>query len=257
MKISALLLAAGMGTRLRPLTDHWPKCLMPIGGRPLLEYWLETLKIVGICKILVNLHHHADSIKLFLSRPRFEGWVDHIFEPKLLGTAGTLVTNKDYFNGSTTLLIHADNWCRCSFEKFIDYHRSFRPNHCPITMMTFDSLTPDTCGIVEKDEQGVVQRLHEKVTNPPGNCANGAVYLLEPEVLEWICEHPGINDFSRDVLPHFMGRIATWHNSGVHRDIGQLSMLRLAQLDPTPTPIWREDDAWQEEFIKHPVHKLI
>jgi len=124
-------------------------------------------------------------------------------------------------------------------------------------MMTFNSLTPHTCGIVEIDEQGVVISFHEKVLDPPGSLANGAVYLLEPEVLEWLGKYPKITDFSTEVLPHFVGRIATWQNTEIHRDIGQLSALRLAQLDPKPKSIWTEKDAWQDEFLKHPVHQLI
>ena len=58
--VRALLLAAGSGSRLRPLTDEWPKPLMPIWGRPLLEHWLESLRSVGVRDVLVNVHHHAE-----------------------------------------------------------------------------------------------------------------------------------------------------------------------------------------------------
>ena len=58
-EVRALLLAGGLGTRLQPLTDEWPKCLMPIGERPLLEYWLETLFSIDVNEVIVNLHHHS------------------------------------------------------------------------------------------------------------------------------------------------------------------------------------------------------
>ena len=93
--------------------------------------------------------------------------------------------------------------------------------------------------------------------NPPGNLANGAVYLLEPEVHKWIEENPDISDFSTEVLPHFIGRIATWKNSGIHKDIGAPPMLKLAQFDSQPTSCWPEADLWQKEFLSNPIHKQI
>lgn len=256
-EIRALLLSAGKGVRLKPLTDVWTKCLMPIGERPLLEYWLEILHKSGIKKVLVNLHHHPDSMRSFLKRPRFSEWVDHVFEPQLLGTAGTLYSNLDFFNGKTTLIIHADNWCQCNFIDFINYHRNRRPKSCPITMMTFESTTPHTCGIVETDKNGIVKAFHEKVRNPPGFIANGAVYLIEPEVLNWIKFNPQIKDLSSEVLPHFIGRIATWHNYEIHRDIGSITSLKLAQSDPKPEPYWSTRDKWQDEFKTNPIQQLI
>ena len=246
--IRALLLAAGMGTRLRPLPDQWPKCLMPVSRRPLLEYWLQTLYVAGIREVLVNTHFHADQVKEFLARRQFVGWVRPVQETELLGTAGTLRANVDFFHGSTTLLVHADNWCQCDFGAFVDYHLNRRPVHCLITMMTFETESPESCGIVETDEQEVVVAFHEKVANPPGRRANGAVYLLEPQVLEWLERHSDLADFSTQVLPQYLGRIATWHNAGIHRDIGTLRALQAAQRDPIPRHYWAGDDDWLKRF---------
>ena len=256
-EVRALLLAAGFGKRLRPLTEQWPKSLMPIGDRPLLEYWLETLHSLNVSKVIVNLHHHSEIVQEFLSRPRFKDWVCPVFEETLLGTAGTFRANKDFFQECTTLLVHADNWCQCDFADFVNFHQKYRPEYCSITMMTFESPTPETCGIVETNNDGVVLAYHEKSRNSPGNKANGAVYLLEPVVLEWIDEHPDISDFSTEVLPHFIGSIATWNNRGIHRDIGALPMLLLAQSDHHPISCWPETDLWQKEFLINPIHKQI
>ena len=83
-------------------------------------------------------------------------------------------------------------------------------------MMTFRTMTPTTCGIVELDARGVVTELYEKVSKPPDNLANGAVYLLDPESMSWIQTPAAVIDFSTAVLPHFLGRIATWENTGIH-----------------------------------------
>jgi mannose-1-phosphate guanylyltransferase len=221
---------------------------MPIGGRPLLEYWLQTLKQVDIREVLVNTHFHADKVHQFLAREHFSGWVKAVHEEELKGTAGTVQANINFFRGHTMLLIHADNWCQCDFSAFVRYHLHQRPSHCPLTMMTFNTDVPQSCGIVETDNQGVVKAFYEKVANPPSRCANAAVYILEPEVLDWMERHTELNDFSTEVLPHYVGRIATWHNAGVHRDIGTIVALRAAQFDPMPEPYWPRHDEWLTKF---------
>lgn len=257
--ISILLLAAGYGTRLKPYTNHWPKCLMPINGKPLLEYWLEIATQIPSKNVLVNTHYMAEKVQSFLKRPFFRDWVKSVHEPELLGTAGTLRINRLDLTDTTVLLAHADNFCQCYFNDFVKFHYTRRPKYCPITMMTFNTKTPSTCGIVELDDEGVVIGFHEKVENPPGNLANGAVYLLEPEVLLWISERQQITDFSTQVLPHFVGRIATWHNDGLHIDIGSIEDLREAQysvqhkLDINEVKI----DDWSLQFLNHPIHDQI
>ncbi len=230
---------------------------MPIRERPLLEYWLYILQENGIKKILVNLHHHASHVKEFLERPRFKGVINYTYERKLLGTAGTLKANKIFFQDCTTLLVHADNWCQCDFSDFLDFHTHRRPENCPITMMTFDSDMPQECGIVETDNNGVVVSFIEKPINPSGSLANAAVYLLEPDVINWIQNQQQIKDFSKDVIPEFIGRISTWHNKGIHRDIGVLKKLKKAQLDPIPVIKLSKEDLWQKNFNKNPIHKQI
>lgn len=226
---------------------------MPIGKRPLLEYWLQTLQVAGIREAMVNTHFHADLVDAFLARARYANWVKSAHEQELLGTAGTLRANSEFFRGHTTLLIHADNWCQCDFGAFLCYHLHQRPRHCLITMMTFDTDTPQNCGIVKVDSQKVVVAFYEKVANPPGKRANAAIYLLEPEVIEWLGENPHVKDFSTEVLPRFIGRIATWHNTGIHRDIGNISSLCAAQHDPLPQYNWPSDDEWQKAFETLPI----
>jgi len=255
-KTSALLLAAGLGTRLRPYTEHWPKCLMPIKGRPLLEYWFSLLKEVKINNVLVNTHYHADLVLDFLKRPSLSSSVKSVFEKDLLGTAGTLRANTAYFNGSTVLLVHADNLCCCDFSSFLNFHHNERPADTVMTMMTFKTPRPSTCGIVEIDRNGIVMDFYEKVQSPPSDLANAAVYLIEPEVIDWINNNPEVSDFSTEVLPNFIGRIATWNNGNVLRDIGTISMLRDAQSDNCIPPDWSEDN-WNKEFLTNPIHKQI
>ena len=257
-KITTLLLAAGKGSRLQPLTNHWPKCLMPIGKIALLEHWLMTLSDAKLNKVLVNLHYLSPVVEEFLSRDRFKSWIDYIYEKELLGTAGTIRENRKFIGDNTLLLIHADNWSQCNLEEFIYFHQNLRPKNCPITMMTFKTDSPKSCGIVELDEANIVRNFYEKSSNPPGNLANAAIYLIDKEALEWIDSHPNHKDFSTEVIPNFIGRIATWHNINVHRDIGSISNLKNAQKDNQPNyKEIREDDKWQMEYLKNPIHELV
>jgi len=253
----ALLLAAGFGTRLSPLTDKWPKCLMPIGQRPLLAYWLEYVKLMGIGKTLVNLHYHHGIVYDFLNCSIYQERVQSIFEPVLLGTAGTIRANIEFIGTNTLLLVHADNWSVCDWKSFLTFHHYQRPENCPITMMTFSCENPSSCGILELDDTGIVKMMHEKVSQPPGNLANAAVYLIEPEVVHWILDRPLISDFSTEVLPFFMGRIATWHNKVVHRDIGTPEVLVKAQFDSMPDISIPMDDSWGKNYLKNPIFSEI
>jgi mannose-1-phosphate guanylyltransferase len=254
--LRALLLAAGLGSRLKHLTNLLPKCLMPIQGRPLLEYWLWTLDSVDVKDVLINLHYRAEDVKYFLSRPNLRGRIKYVYEPNLLGTAATLRANASYFRNKTALVIHADNWCHCNFKDFLEYHFKFRPKHCLITMMTFTTSSPKDCGIVEVDDDGCVKNFFEKSESFHGNKANAAVYLIEPDVLDWIERNPLVTDISTEVLPNFIGKISTWHNYQIHRDIGSFEALRAAQKDFVPDIVFINDD-WSIHFSKHPIHQLI
>jgi mannose-1-phosphate guanylyltransferase len=257
LTLKTILLASGLGERLRPFTDVLPKCLMPIDGVPLLEYWLASMHKLDIHDVLVNVHFRSADVINFLSRPRFSQWVTYTEEKNLLGTAGTIRANLDFLRNSSCFLAHADNWCCCNFQSFINFHRFDRPRNTSITMMTFTSDDPRSCGIVETDKNGIVICFHEKVRRPPSNKANAAVYLIEPEVIEWIEENENVKDFSTEVIPSFIGNIATWHNHSIHRDIGTIDSLLRAQHDIKPSLPWSDKDKWQKSFDCHDIHRMI
>lgn len=246
----ALLLAAGLGTRLKPLTDTLPKCLMPIHGRPLLEFWLESMASAGIAPSLVNLHAHADMVREYLDHCGYEN-IHSVYEEELLGTGGTLLKNKKFFEGDSILLVHADNLSYFNAEAFVQAHAS-RPPECEITMMLFRTPEPEKCGIVELDERGVVQKFHEKVERPPGDLANGAVYIIEASLFPYL-ESLGREfiDFSVDVIPEYLGKIYTFFNEDFHRDIGNPNALRSALADYNfPVPEGRADAEWNRSFAE-------
>jgi mannose-1-phosphate guanylyltransferase len=230
----ALLLAAGMGLRLLPITATRPKCMVEINGRPLLDYWLELLFQAGIERALVNTHWLPDQVTTFVRASRWADRIDLVHEEELLGTGGTVLANRDWFQGRPFILAHADNLTDFDVCGFVDAHRA-RPAGHAITMLGFRTDTPRSCGILELDGGGTVIAFHEKVDDPPGNLANGAVYIFEPEVVDAIAaKGRPVVDLSTEIIPRFVGRILCVETHGYHRDIGTPESLSRAIADTAP-----------------------
>jgi mannose-1-phosphate guanylyltransferase len=227
----ALLLAAGRGERLRPITDAVPKCLVEIDGQPLLDYWFDLLFGAGIERILVNTHWLADQVQGHVARSRWRSKVDLVHEESLLGTGGTALANKEWLQRQPFLLAHADNLTEFDVAEFLHAHQT-RPLGHAITMLGFQTDDPSSCGILELDSENTVVAFHEKVENPPGNLANGAVYVFEPGVVDTIAAMgKNVVDLSTEVIPRFLGRIRCVETDGYHRDIGNQESLRRANAD--------------------------
>lgn len=232
--MKALLLAAGFGTRLKPITDSIPKCLVPIKGIPLLQYWLDNLGPVSeLEEIWINTHYLHDQVESFVRNSPWRSKVRLSNEPELQGTAGTLRTLKNELSRDhqPVLVAHADNLSCFNPRQFLYFHKT-KPKNIEITMMTFETDSPKSCGIVEVDSNGIVQAFHEKVQSPPGNLANAAVYVFDSSVLEFTSRIPKRqSDISEDVLPHYVGKIQAFANSCYHRDIGSPESLAKADLE--------------------------
>lgn len=235
--MKTLLLSAGLGTRLDPITRHRPKCLVEILGQPLLGYWLAQLEGSPFDEHVVNAHHFADQVRAFVEpHPN----VTFVEEPQLYGTAGTLFRLRHHFEGAPFLLAHSDNLCLFDPAEFLRAHQH-RPEGCLLTMMTFETDSPRSCGIVEVDPSGLVIGYHEKVENPPGNRANAAVFIVEPAVLGLL--HETSFDFCKEIPPILVGRMHTWPNRRYHRDIGTVPSYLRGQLE-----LW--DLVEQEPILK-------
>ena len=227
------MLAGGFGKRLRPLTEKVPKCLVTIQKKPLLDYWINNLSNCNFEGLLINTHYLPEQVRGFVNLHPLKEKIRLVHEEILLGTAGTLRKNIKYFNNEDILLAHADNYCTADFKEFILHHNK-RPKKCLITMMTFITDTPESCGIVELDRDGVVQKFYEKDTSPRGNLANGAIYILSKEFLEKYEEDfKAAVDFSLDVIPNLLGKIYTYHTSAKIVDIGTLKTC-LLYTSPSP-----------------------
>jgi mannose-1-phosphate guanylyltransferase len=197
--------------------------LVPIGGQPLLYYWLKTLldhsAPFSLDRIIVNTHYLPEQVRAFVQSSPWSDRIDVRHEETLLGTAGTLRVNRYYFGEEPLLIAHADNLTLFSLSEFNNEFLN-RPDDCLGTMMTFETDQPSQCGILEQDARGVVVGYHEKVQNPPSNLANAAVFIFDSRIHDILHVHQDDIDFCGHTVPKLIGSLNTYRNSEYHRDIG-------------------------------------
>ena len=179
--------------------------------------------------VLINTHYLHEKVEEYISSwhsPTLK--VTSTYEEKLLGTAGTLIKNQEFFSGSIGLLIHADNITDSDLSNFLKAHEN-KPSECLMSMLTFNTLNPSQCGIVQSDQNGILRGFFEKVSNPPGNRANGALYALDNDFFDYLKTIPeNCFDFSTEVIPNLIGKIYTWHTNDMYLDIGTYESLNKA-----------------------------
>src|SRR5512145_995351 len=159
--MKALILAAGAGTRLRPLTDSCPKPMLPIAGRPLLEWTLLGLRHYGIEAVALNLHHLPDIVQAGLGDgSRFGMQLHYAYESKLLGTAGALHNFPGFFD-QPFLVIYGDLLLDLDLDDLINFHRE---RYALLTLALKHTDTPQSQGMIEVDPSGRVLQFVEKPT---------------------------------------------------------------------------------------------
>jgi len=201
--MKAFLLAAGLGTRLQPITDSIPKCLVPICGKPLLGWWVNLFKKHGIDEVLINLHHFPEKVKEYLNS-NSEGIRFHFFyEEALLGSAGTLRENKNFVKKEKEFFIlYADNLTNVNLTTFLDFHRS---HNNFFSMGLFKSQNPSACGIALVNDFGVITDFEEKPKRPKSNLASAGIFLSSPEVLDLIPKNE--TDIGFHLIPKLVNRM--------------------------------------------------
>jgi len=200
--MKAMILAAGEGTRLRPLTHGTPKVLLPIEGIPLIQYTLAWLKSHGISEIAINTHHLGHKIEAFIGDgSRLGVKVVYSEEEILLGTAGGVKRMEHFFDG-TFVVLYGDSLTDFDLSAMIQLHRE---KEAIATVAIFEVPNPWEVGVVQMDGDGRISELVEKtestVPRPQSTIlANGGVYLLEREVMDYI-PNQGFSDFACDIFP--------------------------------------------------------
>jgi NDP-sugar pyrophosphorylase family protein len=202
--MKAVVLAAGKGTRLSPVTANVPKPMLTVGGRPVIDWTLEIVARSGVQEVFMNLHHCAEVLTEFCGDGRRWGVrITYAFEPKLLGTAGA-VRNFAPLLGSESpfFVVYGDNFLECDISGLAAYHE----DHGGIaTLALFHKEDVTGAGIVQIDEGGRIARFVEKPSPSEmfSHLVNGGVYVLSPEVLGQIPATVPY-DFGHDVFPSLL-----------------------------------------------------
>lgn len=218
-RTQALLLAAGLGTRLRPITDTVPKCLVPIDGRPLLDIWVDCLIEAAITEARINTHALADVVQAYIEHVNARSKLRLIqsHEPVLLGSAGTITANADLADRAQEIVvIYADNLSDIDLRPLLSFHRQHGD---PLTMVLFRAPNPRACGIAAMDAESRIVSFVEKPEEPASNLANAGLYVLSAAAYREIAEMKAF-DIGFDVLPKFVGRMRGWVWGGYYLDIG-------------------------------------
>jgi mannose-1-phosphate guanylyltransferase len=224
--LKAFLLAAGHGTRLRPLTDRIPKCLLPIRGIPMLQIWLDTCSYFGIDEVLINIHAHAEAVHEFLRKYPHSGKVRVVEEKELLGSAGTLLKNREWVGSEEFFWVfYADVLNQVDFSAMLRVHRERKP---AATLGASCVPDPSRCGILDIVEDGTVVDFVEKPLHPRGNLAFSGLLLGTQSLLDAIpLKQPA--DLGFDVLPRLAGKMVAYPISNYLLDIGTMENYEMAQ----------------------------
>lgn len=224
--MKAFLLAAGNGTRLRPLTDNVPKCLLPIQGVPLLKIWLSNCKAVGITDVLVNTHAHAEAVRKFAAEQETGVRMRIVEEPELLGSAGTLAQNREFVAGEESFFVlYADVLTNVDLRQMLTFHTQ---KGLPSTLGIYQVPDPTRCGIVTMDENAIISNFIEKPMHPASNWAFAGVMVAGPGLFGFLPDRRPA-DLGFDVLPKMAGKMAAYPIAEYLLDIGTMANYHDAQ----------------------------
>ncbi len=224
--MKAFLLAAGHGTRLRPLTDRTPKCLLPIRGTPILRLWIDACRACGIDELLINIHSHADAVRRFVKTGFSDLRITIAEEPMLLGSAGTLRANREWVQSEPFFWIfYADVLTNADLASMLQFHRR---NGQIATLGVYQVPDPARCGVVSVDHRGIICEFIEKPARPKSNLAFSGLMLASPPILDYIPECVPV-DIGFHVLPRLVGRMAAYRISEYLVDVGTLDNYYHAQ----------------------------
>jgi len=200
--MKAVILAGGLGKRLREVVRDKPKSMAPVLGKPFLQYQIEQLKKYNIIEIVLCVGYLANQIKsYFQDGTKFGVNIRYAEEKNPLGTAGALKNARNYLENETFLVLNGDSYSGVDFLKFIQFHREKRGKG---TILLAGVCQAEDYGLVKLDEDNRITGFFEKPGKTcSGSIINAGVYLLEPQVLNYIPERRQIS-LEREIFPHLL-----------------------------------------------------
>lgn len=216
--MKAILLAGGLGTRLRPLTDTIPKCMVEVRGKPMLYWWHELLEKHGISDVLMNIS---------LNYPNYEcpyNW-DVAWETSLLGGLGTLIDNKWFWQNEDYFLVaYADVLTACDLTKMIKFHKS---HNYPITIgsIEMDSRAVREKGMLTCDSYGLITEYEEKPIHTTSYITDAGIYIFDRSIIHHIAND---GKYMSELFYQYEGVMMSYPIKEYLQDIGNPSDLKKA-----------------------------
>jgi mannose-1-phosphate guanylyltransferase/mannose-1-phosphate guanylyltransferase/phosphomannomutase len=231
--MKAMLLAAGLGTRLRPLTYELPKPMVPILGRPVMEHILRLLERHGFDDVVANLHYFPDLIRdRFGDGSEYGVRLVYSYEPELMGTAGGVRNVRDHFGGETFLIISGDALTDIDLTALWQTHKR-KGGIATLALKRVDD--PSQLGVVIVNDDGRIQGFQEKPAPAEAlsNLGNCGIYVFEPEIFDYFPE-PEFVDWAMDVFPKLLEQDVSFYGHEFPEywnDVGSLEEYRQGNFD--------------------------
>lgn len=220
--MKAVILVGGQGSRLRPITYHIPKALVPLRNQPFMGYMVDFLRRGGLDGAVLSLGYLPDPIQTYFSgRDELDGFsLDYAVEDRPLGTAGGLKNAEGFLDGRPLVVVNGDVLSGLDLTELIEAHQDSGAK-ATITLTSVED--PTAYGLVEVDSDMQVHRFLEKPAydEVTTNLVNAGIYVLEPEVLEMIPPDQEVS-IEREVFPELQarGELRAHVSSAYWRDVG-------------------------------------
>ncbi|MPZ78317.1 MAG: NTP transferase domain-containing protein [Deltaproteobacteria bacterium] len=235
--MKAMVLAAGQGTRLRPLTDTRPKALVPVAGRPMIEYSLLLLRHHGIVDVVINLHHWGEQIEERLGDGKQLGLkISYSIEPELLDTGGGLLKAKSFFRDETFIVVNTDVMIDLQLDQLLKFHKE---KQAAATLVLRPDEHADQYGSMDTDVEGRIcrfldKRIPEKHPGPTRKLMFTGVQVLEPKVFDYMESGSTPHKFSttRQTYPRMLADQQPLYGfcfEGFWQDLGTVERIRQAE----------------------------
>ena len=231
--VRAYLMAAGLGTRLYPLTGLTSKPMVPILNRPVMEHLLCLLRGHGITEIAANLHYHPDKITSYFGQGDDLG-VDlrYNLEEQLMGTAGGADAFRDFLGDSTFLVMSGDGLTDVDLTAFLAAHRR---HGGAATLAVKEVDDPSLYGVVVHDQHDRITGFQEKPAREAAlsRLCNCGIYAFEPRIFDYI-EPGAFVDWATDVFPALLRDglpFHVWRLESYWNDVGNIEQYRMGNFD--------------------------
>ncbi len=232
----AFILAAGYGTRLKPLTDNLPKALVEINGVSMLEILIDKLIKTGINKIVINTHHFADKIERFVNNKKFDADIILSYEHNILDTGGGILNAKHFFDLQNHILIHnVDIISNIDLHKFYTFHIDnkaiaslFVQNRQTSRYLLFDNKQQLSGWINKKTGEKIISRQAPAYTE----FAFNGIHIISPEIFDLFT-----NTGKFPIIPQYLNiakthKISAFENKNYYwQDAGKIDVLKQIEKD--------------------------